>query len=323
MAVLVGIDEAGYGPILGPLVMSAAVVELPDELIQKSLWDVLRASTTKMPAASAGRIIINDSKKLKQSKGKYDRLQRGVLAMLAAADGCNAPITLGQLLQSLGSDSRENLAEYPWYGLVYHDHRLQYDPGDITTAAKALITDAQKNGIKFHGLWSRPLWAGHFNRMVEVIGNKASVSFQLVSQLIDLAYRKFGGQNLQIMIDKQGGRSHYRQPLQRLFPQCSMKILKETDSTSSYAMAEAGRSMKIHFLAKGETRQMPIAMASMASKYLREMFMVLLNNYFANRCPELKPTAGYYTDGKRFLADLEKYNLCAEIISQNLLIRTR
>ncbi|MBN1437253.1 MAG: hypothetical protein JW936_09265 [Sedimentisphaerales bacterium] len=323
MSVLVGIDEAGYGPILGPLVMSAAVWELPDDLLKQPLWDVLRASTAKVASGSAGRIIINDSKKLKQSGGGYGRLQRGVLAALAAVEGAGLPGTLGGLLKTLGCDEREQLAEYPWYGLVYHDYGLDYDVDDVTTAGKALAGDAGKHGMKLRGLWARPLWAGHFNRLVEAMENKATVSFYLASQLIDRAYREFGDRKLQIMIDKQGGRSHYRAQLQRLFPQCSMKILKETDTTSSYELTEPGRAMKIHFLAKGETRQMPIALASMISKYVREVFMELLNKFFLERCPEIKPTAGYYTDGQRFLADLAKHDLPTGVGVKELLVRQR
>jgi len=44
----------------------------------------------------------------------------------------------------------------------------------------------------------------------------------------------------------------------------------------------------------------------MAAKYLRELHMGLLNRYFSEKVgPELKPTAGYAKDARRFLADIE------------------
>ncbi len=46
MAIVVGIDEAGYGPLLGPLVVSAAVFQMPDQLVGKNLWDMLAGSVT-------------------------------------------------------------------------------------------------------------------------------------------------------------------------------------------------------------------------------------------------------------------------------------
>ena len=81
--------------------------------------------------------------------------------------------------------------------------------------------------------------------------------------------------------------------------------------------------MKVHFLAKGETRQLPIALASMTSKYVRELFMDVFNRYFQLHCQGITPTAGYYTDGKRFLADLKSYGLAARLAPEGLLVRRR
>lgn len=110
MAIIVGIDEAGYGPILGPLVVSAAAFEVPHERRRTDLWDLLRRSVSHTVKGANGRIIINDSKKLKQPGGRYDRLQRGVLAALYAATQAT-PVTLAQLLQALDTNLHGQLNE--------------------------------------------------------------------------------------------------------------------------------------------------------------------------------------------------------------------
>ena len=48
----------------------------------------------------------------------------------------------------------------------------------------------------------------------------------------------------------------------------------------------------------------PTALASCAAKYFRELMLRPLNRWFAERVPGLRPTAGYYSDGRRFLADV-------------------
>jgi hypothetical protein len=67
---------------------------------------------------------------------------------------------------------------------------------------------------------------------------------------------------------------------------------------------------------------LPVSLASMVSKYLRELFMSSINRYFAGFCPDLKPTAGYWKDGLRFVNDLKK-NLPDVQYDTGLLIRCR
>ena len=63
MAILVGIDEAGFGPILGPLVVSSSTFSLPRQLLASDLWQVLRRSVGNRRKRLAGRLLIADSKK--------------------------------------------------------------------------------------------------------------------------------------------------------------------------------------------------------------------------------------------------------------------
>ena len=42
----------------------------------------------------------------------------------------------------------------------------------------------------------------------------------------------------------------------------------------------------------------------MASKYLRELFMLLLNRFWAGHVQDLASTEGYYQDGRRFFQDI-------------------
>ena len=322
MAILVGIDEAGYGPILGPLVVSASVFELPDALLGKSLWQVLPRSVCKNRQGAGGRLVINDSKKLYLARGRYHLLQRGVLAALIAA-GNDPPGVLGDLLCCLEATCREHFSQYPWYGPDAEVYPLNYNSGDISTAANALVTELKEHHIRLHTIWSRPILTGSFNQMIQTVNNKATVLFTVASELIYQAYQKFNRDNLQILIDKHGGRSHYRAQLQRLFPDLNMKIIKEEDCLSSYHLTGSGSSMKIHFIARGDDRHLPVALASMTSKYVRELFMELLNRYFQRHCPTITPTAGYYQDGRRFLNDLKSHNLDPQLAPHHLLVRQR
>ena len=322
MAILVGIDEAGYGPLLGPLVVSASVFEVTDDLLETCLWQALRGSVAKTRQQSRGRVVINDSKKLHDGTGRYQTLQRGVLAWLTAADA-PAPARLADLLARLGADCSGELRDYPWYGPTAGDWPLRYDGGDVATAAAALKSDLHRREIRKTALWSRPVMVGRFNQLASATQNKAAVLFFFVSQLIDQTCTQWPSENLHILVDKQSGRSHYREHLQRLLPEMSLKIVNEDNGLSRYRLTGPGRTVDISFVQGGDNKYLPIALASMASKYLRELFMEMLNAYFGRHCPQLKPTAGYYQDGRRFLKDLDAHNLNGHLAPQHLLVRDR
>ncbi len=60
---------------------------------------------------------------------------------------------------------------------------------------------------------------------------------------------------------------------------------------------------EVRFAAGGEAF-LPAALASMASKYLRELAMRALNDYWGGHVERLRPTAGYPVDARRFKAQI-------------------
>jgi len=105
VAIVAGIDEAGLGPILGPLVMCASVFEVPDDLVDQPLWDILAPAVARKAGRKSTAIAIGDSKKLfkRKSPGGLKHLERAVLATLAAAD--QHPATLADLLAIITGDA--------------------------------------------------------------------------------------------------------------------------------------------------------------------------------------------------------------------------
>ena len=56
---------------------------------------------------------------------------------------------------------------------------------------------------------------------------------------------------------------------------------------------------------ESESRHLPNALASMTAKFTRELFMERMNRFFRSHLAELKPTAGYVEDGRRYLKDID------------------
>ena len=65
--------------------------------------------------------------------------------------------------------------------------------------------------------------------------------------------------------------------------------------------------MRIHFAVQADDRFLPVSLSSMVSKFVREILVDRINRYFTEKCGALKPTAGYWKDGLRFIADLQTH----------------
>jgi ribonuclease HII len=231
------------------------------------------------------------------------------------------PKNLTELISALCPDCLDHIAEYPWYKKT-GDYRLGGDDGDIGIAVSMLRTDMANQHIELLGLKSRCLEVAHYNRMVNAVDNKAKVLFTAVAELMQSAMRDFANDDLDIVIDRQGGRSHYQRQLQLMFGESQLRIIHEDQDRSSYEMRTNNRKIRVHFVVGADGKFLPVSLASMACKYLREVLVENINNYFLSFNPAIKPTAGYWQDGLRFIKDIKTHipNLS---FNENQLIRCR
>ena len=320
MAVVAGIDEAGYGPLLGPLVVSGVAFQVPEALAETSLWDVLKQSVTRRPSAKDLRLPILDSKKLYATKAGLGALERAALVLLRTR-GRQAP-TLRRLLAVVAPRSADELSFYPWYGALDTALPVCCAEGEIATRANAVRRDLAAQGVRLEGVFCEPVPEGHFNRLVHTTRNKATVSLGVVLRIVQQILTRAEGAPAFIHVDRQGGRAHYRQPLMLAFPECDLRIIEESETRSAYELTRARVRCRLDFVVSGEDHHLPVALASIYSKYLRELFMAAFNAFWAGHVADLQPTAGYYTDGRRFLRDIAGA-ITRLGIDRNLLVRSR
>src|SRR5207248_2854477 len=145
MAWIIGIDEAGYGPNLGPLVMTAAACQVPDRLAGANLWHVLRRAVRRGEDDKDSRLLIDDSKIVYSTGRGLLGLEVGVLATLWRAPASIAA-DLAALLEWTCPDSRADLHGEPWYrGRSTVPVRVQ--PGDLTTPVQRFDRACTRAGI--------------------------------------------------------------------------------------------------------------------------------------------------------------------------------
>ena len=245
VSLTVGIDEVGYGPSLGPLVVTAV------------------ASRRRLPAS----LLVGDSKKIFSQVQGVRTLEPTVLGVCPAA-------TFSELLSRL---SAPPLAA-PWYEAV-------------------LELPKQPKAGRLEGSWARLVEAAEFNARTRD-QNKSELLFEVVADLIRKILRERRGP-IRFVVGKQGGRHFYLRDIQELVSPTVM-VVEETPRRSVYTIPGAS----IEFLVDAEDQHELVALASMIGKYVRECAMRLFNEWFAARRADLRPTAGYGADGRRFFRDI-------------------
>jgi hypothetical protein len=108
---------------------------------------------------------------------------------------------------------------------------------------------------------------------------------------------------ISVLCDKHGGRDYYAALLVEHFYDGFVEVHGEGRAQSTYRYGPPERRVEFCFRAKAESC-LPAALASMVSKYLRELAMEAFNAYWTARVPNLSITAGYPLDAGRFRADI-------------------
>jgi ribonuclease HII len=366
-----GIDEAGYGPVLGPLCVActAFVVRDHEQTLDGvdpvcDLWKRLnKAVCRKRIDKKRRRIAVDDSKLLKGANDGPQHplkfLERAVLSFLAAQHGTIPPSLEGRgsgggssALQTASAPSDVEVPPTPQpppsrevgtiscctdlfarLGVNLHPHDwyttstplpVGQTPDELRIAHARLRKTLEEQSISCEMIRCEAIDPLEFNEQVERMGNKANVNLCAALRLIDGVWQRWPNENPFIAVDHLGGRVRYLQTLMQAYPDAQAQVLAEEETISSYRLTRTmngGTStLTLTFRVEAESKHLPVALASMTAKYVRELFMLRLNRHFRGLMPELKPTAGYNEDGRRYLTDIEPL-LAGQNIDRRHLVR--
>lgn len=307
----IGIDEAGYGPMLGPLCVGVAAVRLErwtPEAGVPDIWAHLKAAVCKSPRDSKGRLAVADSKKLckpmAQGAGRLAEAERSVLGFVQAMTGA---------MPRSDHDLFEALVVAPgsldWYAGDPTPCPAHADAAEAAIAANALGIALKHAGVGVDLLRVARTDEARFNAMVAGGRSKANTTLAAIAEhaphilrLIENAIDEQGEVHTRIVLDRQGGRTRYEAALSHVFGR-PLRTLAEAAEASTYEFTDLPNA-RIRVQAKAEDEHFPVALASMQAKLVRELSMERFNAFWSQRREGVKPTAGYTTDARRWLADM-------------------
>jgi ribonuclease HII len=143
--------------------------------------------------------------------------------------------------------------------------------------------------------------ASLFNRLTEKWGSKGAVLAHGLGELIRHVRAAADNEALVFRIDKHGGRNSYAALLQNALPDTMIVAEQESAACSVYRAVGLERPVRFVIEPRADLQHFCVALASMVSKYLREVLMGEFNRFWQSHVSDLKPTAGYPTDATRFL----------------------
>jgi len=287
---VVGIDENGLGPLLGPLVVTGVILEIPGEY-----------DPAVLARALSGEVRVDDSKRF-MAFGKVANGERTALAFLDRLPG-GRPTSADALLERLAlpspacagdcPDAAAALCRGPDLVLPHFD-----DPAAVDLASAGLASRLETEGVRFVDALCIPLCPRDFNQLVDTQGGKLALDLYLFEQLILAVHARLDTEAL-YLCGKIGSRKAYR-PVLSLLKRFRGRVVREERAQSEYEVSGLGRLL---FVRDGDALHPSTALASVIGKYVRELQMLRINRFLSGRLPDLRPASGYRDPVTRALVD--------------------
>ncbi len=307
---VIGVDEAGYGPSMGPLTICATAWRVPRSLDARKMSSLLEPEFLAKPIRpDAKHIPIGDSKKIYRDALAVEGLILGARFLCFELDGKIAS-EWDARISSFAWLDWNRIAAIPWYAKRQSNHSLVLDQTIEDQPAHFLAANEKLKAslIRLAGVRMRVIDEVEFNRQVNLLGNKSTLLSEASLGLVKQVIHEFAnaGEDVEVYCDKHGGRNRYQAIMSYIFDEQWFSIEIESRGCSRYTATWAGHAIQIQFMVDGDSI-FPSAAASIIAKWTREELMDRLNAFWlANASEPVTATAGYYVDALRFAEQIER-----------------
>jgi ribonuclease HII len=274
---VIGVDENGLGPRLGPLVATAVVIEVD--------------AYKKVELSEIGRLFGITDSKATSGFGKMRWVETVALALIERLFG-QCPADVDSLLNLVALDGLDGLqgvcpslskAQCWSKKVALPAFRGQIEKG------REVLQKLDEARIKITWVRSAIACAFVLNREVKRLGSKFTVDLSLFERLL-LAGRASTSADIDAYCGLVGGIRKYCNYFHHL-EQRHIEKIEEIPGRSAYTIDGIGR---IAFEFDADQYHLPVSLASMVGKYLRELLMERQNQYYLERDPLLRRVSGYH-----------------------------
>lgn len=272
--------------------MSSALFSLPRGC-STDLWKVLSTAVRKSNQKADGRLIVDDSKQVYSPKVGLAMMEKNLWPFIYQT---NTSISCTKSMwQHLATNEIESVSHEPY---LQWDAALPLSPPSVSSTA-ILSGVMQNSGVTLTRLQCSIIAPRQFNQLTRNADSKAAIPLHSIGQLVSALPSE---DTVEIHIDRLGGRQRYIEQVSKWFPQQKIEIEVETPNISRYRIDDR---LTISFQVEADQHSFAVALASMLSKYWREVMMMQFNAWFAQQQPGVTPTAGYPLDAIRFWNEVE------------------
>ncbi|MBN2716689.1 MAG: hypothetical protein JXX14_12615 [Deltaproteobacteria bacterium] len=271
--IVIGIDENGLGPVLGPMVVTACAFRASSYNTQ-TFWTLADAA---LPADDS-KVVFKQNKKVQAEQAVLKWLQ---LFNQSANDAVALYDRVSRPLKRPCPGQQQNMCRpavslsVPQFGAsvpkITDEINARFNTAGIETLTCAAFT----------------VCPGTFNQTLKDKNlNKLKLDFLLMLQLTDHIRRLYPCESVLALCGKVGGTRCYLPWFEFAKVHDATPIHEEHDE-SRYAV---GTDFEIAFIKNSDALHLPVAVASMVGKYLRELQMTEINELLL---PGEKHVSGY------------------------------
>jgi ribonuclease HII len=281
--IIVGVDENGLGPLLGPLVTTAVSLELKRYRPEHH--------------AELGRALGIDDSKATAGFGQMALAEGLALALIEALTGA-LPTDIDALFEALLLDPPAALRAPCPSGSRPQCWSVQLAlpcfGGDVS-AGRLALRKLRKAGLRPLHVRSALACAGSLNSRLRKGQSRVEVDLELMERLV-IDARASAAEDVRAICGMVGGIRNYLAKM-RHFPALGIEPARSRDlrTEKAGALAYEVRGVgHVRFEIDADTNHLPVALASMVGKYVRELSMARQNRFYRQHDDALADVSGYH-----------------------------